>query len=289
MKKLIFMFPILCCMAFCFVLSACHMQDSLESSKSSSTESSAADHNSSVSKEAQDNDSISNFTETDKEPTSEENEWVPEETMDNSKQESESGLTESMSEKKPEKDDHSQESAGTTSSPQYDSEKEETAVSSEPDIPQEPMAGASDTKAVAKEVQKYVNEFRNSPAVSLTGLTGYAEYRSRQIVSNFAHDTNDQRAAATALQYGEYVDPSVYGGSGKPYYRANAREAIAKAGYSGTVDEVALKLAMLIKNSPNHWNYIGSSEYGYIAVGVTYESGMWYCVITVAAENTDKS
>lgn len=74
MKKLIFMFPILCCMAFCFVLSACHMQDSLESSKSSSTESSAADHNSSVSKEAQDNDSISNFTETDKEPTSEENE-----------------------------------------------------------------------------------------------------------------------------------------------------------------------------------------------------------------------
>ena len=45
MKKLIFMFPILCCMAFCFVLSACHMQDSLESSKSSSTESSAARKN----------------------------------------------------------------------------------------------------------------------------------------------------------------------------------------------------------------------------------------------------
>lgn len=288
MKKLIFMFLTLCCMAFCFVLSACHMQDSLESSKSSSTESSAADHNISASKEAQDNDSISNFTEMDKEPTSEENKWVSEETPDNAKQESESGLTESMSEEMPEKDDHSQESAGTTSPPQYDSEKEETAVFSEPDIPQEPMAGASDTKAVAKEVQKYVNEFRNSPAVSLTGLTGYAEYRSRQIVSNFAHDTNDQRAAATALQYGEYVDPSVYGGSGEPYYRANAREAIAKAGYSGTVDEVALKLAILIKNSPNHWNYIGSSEYGYIAVGVTYESGMWYCVLTVATENTDK-
>ena len=82
--------------------------------------------------------------------------------------------------------------------------------------------------------------------------------------------------------------PCVYGGSGEPYYRANARVAIAKGGYSGTVDEVALKLAILIKNSPNHWNYIGSSEYSYIAVGVTYESGMWYCVLTVAAENTDK-
>ena len=191
MKKLIFMFLTLCCMAFCFVLSACHMQDSLESSKSSSTESSATDHNISASKETQDNDSISNFTEMDKEPTSEENKWVSEETPDNAKQESESGLTESMSEEMPEKDDYSQESAGTTSPPQYDSEKEETAVFSEPDIPQEPIAGASDTKAVAKEVQKYVNEFRNSPAVSLTGLTGYAEYRSRQIVSNFAHDTND--------------------------------------------------------------------------------------------------
>jgi hypothetical protein len=100
------------------------MQDSLGSSGDSSTDSSATDHNISASKEAQENDSLSNSTEIDKNLTSEENEWVPEETMDNSKQESESGLTESMSEKMPEKDDHSQESAGTTSSPQYDSEKE---------------------------------------------------------------------------------------------------------------------------------------------------------------------
>ena len=80
---------------------------------------------------------------------------------------------------------------------------------------------------------------------------------------------------------------SVYGGSGEPYYRANAGEAIAKAGYVGTVDEVAYKLATLVRNSAEHWCYIGSAEYGYIAVGVTYESGMWYCDIAVAAENTD--
>ena len=108
------------------------------------------------------------------------------------------------------------------------------------------------------------------------------------MVSNFAHSTADQRAAATALQYGEYVDPSVFGGSGQPYYRANAREAIAKASYVGTIDEVAMKLATLVKNSPNHWNYIGDSQYCYIAVGVTYESDMWYCAITVASENTDE-
>ena len=155
-------------------------------------------------------------------------------------------------------------------------------------VPTEPRAGKNDTASVAQRVLEYINQFRSSPATRLSGLTEYAQYRSRQLVSNFAHSTADQRAAATALQYGEYVDPSAFGGSGQPYYRANAREAIAKAGYVGTIDEVALKLATLVKNSPNHWNYIGDSQYTYIAVGVTYESDMWYCAITVASENTDE-
>ena len=155
-------------------------------------------------------------------------------------------------------------------------------------VPTEPRAGKNDTAAVAQRVLEYISQYRSSPATRLSGLTEYAQYRSRQLVSNFAHSTADQRAAATALQYGEYVDPSAFGGSGQPYYRANAREAIAKAGYVGTVDEVALKLATLVKNSPNHWNYIGDSQYTYIAVGVTYESDMWYCAITVASENTDE-
>lgn len=155
-------------------------------------------------------------------------------------------------------------------------------------VPTEPRAGKNDTAAVAQRVLEYINQYRSSPATRLSGLTEYAQYRSRQLVSNFAHSTADQRAAATALQYGEYVDPSVFGGNGQPYYRANAREAIAKAGYVGTIDEVAMKLATLVKNSQNHWNYIGDSQYCYIAVGVTYESDMWYCAITVASENTDE-
>ena len=177
-----------------------------------------------------------------------------------------------------------------TTKPQTEPTQKEPETTNPPaeTVPTEPRAGKNDSAAVAQRVLEYINQYRSSPATRLSGLTEYAQYRSRQLVSNFAHSTADQRAAATALQYGEYVDPSVFGGSGQPYYRANAREAIAKAGYVGTIDEVAMKLATLVKNSPNHWNYIGDSQYCYIAVGVTYESGMWYCAITVASENTDE-
>ena len=190
-------------------------------------------------------------------------------------------------------DDNSSESSKPTETtkPQTkpsESKTETTKPPAEETVPTEPRAGRNDTAAVAQRVLEYINQYRSSPATRLSGLTEYAQYRSRQLVSNFAHDTADQRAAATALQYGEYVDPSIFGGSGQPYYRANAREAIAKAGYAGTIDEVAMKLATLVKNSPNHWNYIGDSQYTYIAVGVTYESDMWYCAITVASENTDE-
>ena len=177
-----------------------------------------------------------------------------------------------------------------TTKPQTEPTQKEPETTNPPaeTVPTEPRAGKNDIAAVAQRVLEYINQYRSSPATRLSGLTEYAQYRSRQLVSNFAHNTADQRAAATALQYGEYVDPSVFGGSGQPYYRANAREAIAKAGYVGTIDEVAMKLATLVKNSPNHWNYIGDSQYCYIAVGVTYESDMWYCAITVASENTDE-
>lgn len=140
---------------------------------------------------------------------------------------------------------------------------------------------------MANRVLYYINEFRDEPAAYLPELAEYVQYRSRQLISNFAHDTTDQRAAATALQYGEYKDLSFFGGSGQPYYRANARETIAKTGYLGTVDEVVYQLTSLVRNSPNHWNRVDSSEYTNIAVGVTYESDMWYCVIGVTTQNID--
>ena len=155
--------------------------------------------------------------------------------------------------------------------------------------PTVPNASASDAGAIAELVAQYLNDYRTAQGTAavtrLSGLTGYAEYRSRQIISDFSHNTMDERAAATALSYGLYVDPSAYGMDGEPYYTACAGEAIAKAGYAGTVDYVASSLARLIRNSPDHWSYIGSGEYRYIGVGITYESGMWYCDVALTKDN----
>ena len=267
MKKLLILS---CVLAFCLTLAACHTTDSADSSVPSGSPSSAIANESSAhqteSESSLEESRISQDTTVTSDPT--ENE-----TTAPAKPADPMSTTEPESEKAPE----------STTPPQTEPETEPAEPPSES---AKAYAGAEDARAVADKVLEYINSFRTSPAVKLPGLTSYAEYRSRQLIRNFAHDTNDERAAATALQYGEYVDPSVCGG-GEPYYRANAGEAIAKAGYVGTVDEVAYKLATLVRNSAEHWCYIGSAEYGYIAVGVTYESGMWYCDIAVAAENTD--
>lgn len=156
---------------------------------------------------------------------------------------------------------------------------------------EEPKATAADVDAIASQMVELLNAYRTeqgSPAATvLPGLTQYAEYRSRQLVSNFAHDTSDERAAATALAYGTYIDPSVYGINGDPYYTANAREAIAKTDFGGSVDAVAARLARMARNSSSHWSYVGGAGYTYIGVGITYKNGIWYCDIAVTETNTD--
>lgn len=152
-------------------------------------------------------------------------------------------------------------------------------------------ASASDCSIIADKIIEYINAFRVQEgvgsAVKLSGLTEYAQYRSQQLVINFAHDTVDERVAATTLQYGEYIEPSMYGMTGEPYYTANAREAIAKTSFGGSVADVARHIARMAKNSSNHWNYVGSENYQYIAVGITYKNGNWYCCIAMSRENTD--
>lgn len=171
-----------------------------------------------------------------------------------------------------------------------------SATDPEPITPEEPItikASASDCAEIANLIIAYINDYRseegNCNATKLPGLTEYAEYRSRQLVTNFAHDTIDERAAATALQYGQYIDPELYGMTCEPYYTANAREAIAKTTLSGTADAVAMHIARMARDSADHWSYVGDSEYSFIAVGVTYESGSWYCCIAVAKVNTDNN
>lgn len=157
----------------------------------------------------------------------------------------------------------------------------------EPTATETPIATESDCDTVADKVAEYLNSYRSSPAEKLTGLTGFAKYRSGQLVSNFAHDTTDQRAAATALQYGTYIDPTLYGIEGAPYYEVAGMEAIACGSYIGSVNEIAEKFALQIYNSGSHWSYVGSGDYHYMGVGVAYRNGTWYCCIMVTRENTD--
>ena len=195
-------------------------------------------------------------------------------------------------EPEPQKDTHIRPESEQSQASRQSGSTPSTAKPSAPDpVPAQPRAGAEETLAVAGKIFEYLNGYRKQEGAGstayLNGLAAYARLRSQQLVSNFAHDTADERAAATQLQYGEYIDPKDFGSEGEPYYRANAREAIAMAGYIGTVDEVAQSFARLIHDSAGHWRYVGAAEYRYMAVGVTYLDGMWYCDVAVAATNTD--
>ena len=154
-------------------------------------------------------------------------------------------------------------------------------------IPPKPSADL-----VAQKVAEYINKFRTEQgdvtATVIPGLTEYCKYRCTQLKTNFAHDTTDQRAAAEALQYGEYVDWSLYGIEGEEnYYTANVREAIGKGNWGGTADEIAYSIANGFRNSKGHWSYVGSSKYTYMAVGVMYDGYYWYVCVCMDSENTD--
>ena len=176
------------------------------------------------------------------------------------------------------------------------SEEKETENTEKPTIepikPIVPNANAEDCDEIAQRLIEHINNYRVADgaikAQTLNGLTEYAKFRSKQLVINFAHDTLDERAAATALKYGKYVVPSEFGMDGEPYYTANCAEAIAKAGYIGSVETVSQKLGELVRNSTGHWSYVGSEQYKYIAVGITFEAGMWHCCIAVAIDNSDE-
>ena len=154
-------------------------------------------------------------------------------------------------------------------------------------IPPKPSADI-----VAQKVAEYINQFRTEQgdvnATVIPGLTEYCKYRCTQLKTNFAHDTADQRAAAETLQYGEYVDWSLYGIEGEEnYYTANVREAIGKGNWGGTADEIAYSIANGFRNSKGHWSYVGSSKYTYMAVGMMYDGYYWYVCVCVDSENTD--
>lgn len=154
------------------------------------------------------------------------------------------------------------------------------------------VATAADARTIADRVIYYINKYRTQQgsvaATKLPGLTKVAEYRSKQLVTNFAHDTTDQREAYTKYQYGEYIDTAEWGIPGPSYYSPkNCREAIASDVVWGgeIIDAIAKNVAEHYKSSSDHWSYVGSSDYPYIAVGLTYSNERWYSCIKVASSN----
>lgn len=142
--------------------------------------------------------------------------------------------------------------------------------------------------AVEAALVKYINQYRaeqgSTQLTYLPGMSQVAQYRSVQLVTNFAHDTDDKREALAYYQYGRYVD---FAEAGCPelvdqnYYEADSKEAIGKGNYSGSTDEIGYKMASGVKGSSGHWRYVGSSDYSYIGVGCTYKDGTWYICIMV--------
>lgn len=142
---------------------------------------------------------------------------------------------------------------------------------------------------VERLVVEYINEFRvaqgNITATVLPGLTEVARYRANQLIDNFAHI--DIREACTELKYGRYFDMTEYGMEAKyNYYEGYDREAICKGEWFGTSNMIARNIAEGFKNSTKHWDYVGDSKYGYIAVGIAYNEAdkYWYGCVCMSAE-----
>ena len=172
----------------------------------------------------------------------------------------------------------------TSSAAPSNTDTAQTPPETKPETPAN--ATEADTKAVADRVIYYLNKARgdigSGELKRLPRLTGYAEYRSSQLPSNFAHDISDWFAAAKATGYGRYTE--MPDGSGS--YDIGAQEAIAMAGVVGSADKIGECLAQIIIDSSRHWPYVGSDEMKYTGVGVTCVDDLWYTCIMVTA--TDK-
>lgn len=233
-------------------------------------------------------------TSDDKEPT--ETQKKPpqaQESVENGKtqqtEESKSTITEKITEEtdKPEKPNKTTSSESTvvskpTTKPTETEPPKETPESSVPEIVR--PTGVE----VAQRVIYYINQHRETQGfaklTALSGMTKVAEYRSNQLITNFAHSAEDQRKAYANYKYGEYVDMTEFGlAESSNYYTAYCGEAIAKGRWSGTADDIAKKIADGFRNSSGHWNYVGSADNSYIAVGCVYNasSGYWYCCVLV--------
>lgn len=142
-------------------------------------------------------------------------------------------------------------------------------------------------RQVAAYAAQYINQYRGSPCTVLSGMSQVAQYRASQLTWNYGHSTADKRAALAAFEYGRYIDATEFGDdASNSYWEADSAEAICAGFYGTDAESMGKKIADLIRNSSGHWNYISSSEYSYIGVGVEYREGSqygWYCCVMVGS------
>lgn len=150
-----------------------------------------------------------------------------------------------------------------------------------------------DPAELAKAIAKYINQFRaeegSTQLTYLPGMSQVAQYRSVQLTTNFAHDTDDIREAHGYYKYGMYFDATQYRYSEEySYYDSDSAEAISRMVFPTTdpLEDIAKDFAASIRNSASHWRYVSSSEYSFTGVGCAQDnSGCWYVCIMVGRVN----
>ena len=145
-----------------------------------------------------------------------------------------------------------------------------------------------DAPEIAKKVIKYLNDYRVKEGTfklvqGTKEMQAFADLRSQQLVKNFAHDDDDTLAAVKKLNYGEFWS------DGWVQAFSESTEAIYMSYTSGEIDEVAKSIVDGFHGSKRHWAYLGNvdheyEELKYVAVGLTYNKGFWYCAIWMDSE-----
>ena len=174
---------------------------------------------------------------------------------------------------------------------------ESSAEITEPKIEEPPKAKETyvgiqwpevDPTEIERLIIEKINTYRiaqgDVAVTMLPGLTEVARYRAKELTTNFSH--TDIRDVCKELKYGEFVDMTLYGMTAEDsYYQGYNREAIGMGEWFGTAESMSDRIADGFHHSKGHWSYVGSSEYPYIAAGVTKANGKWYVCLCMSKEN----
>jgi len=138
-------------------------------------------------------------------------------------------------------------------------------------------------RLVIEKINAYRIAQGDTAATVLPGLTEVARNRANELTTNFEH--RGEQHISTELKYGQYVDLAPYGLPEDSYYKGYSREAIGMGDWFGTAESMSDRIADGFYHSKKHWVYVGSSDYTYIALGITKANNKWYVCILMSDEN----